>query len=258
MHWVELSCSPRHLGRLGGAAHAGAGAELGRSQAGPWRSGGRGAVNGLGSADPIDVGAQLAGEAEDAAGRLGLSQAEAELGCGTWRRREEAREEAPGHQLGRRPRGRALGSISWNKRRRGQEHQTQSEREGREGGAVTCCCYCRRRRAPADEVAGRRQGRRRRPGTRDSDLMEKAHGHEGKAAATSSCGGFVRQRRCSGELGDKAPRTRQEGKKRRKGIGARRCCSLYLSLAALEGEIERGEREMDRARVRVKGARAGP
>ena len=52
---------------------------------------------------------QLAGEAEDAAGRLGLRHAEAELGCGTWHRREEAREEAPGHQLGRRLRGRALG-----------------------------------------------------------------------------------------------------------------------------------------------------
>ena len=107
-------------------------------------------------------------------------------------------------------------------------------------------------RGSDDEVAGRRQGRRRRPGTRDSDLMEKAHGHEGKAAAMSSCGGSVRQRRCSGELGDKAPRTKQEGKKRRKGIGARRCCSLCLSLAALEGEIERGEREVDRARERLR------
>ena len=126
--------------------------------------------------------------------------------------------------------------------------------DGRHGGgrgALEVAATGRRRRATADEVAGRRQGRRRCPGTRDSDLVEKAHGHEGKAAATSSCGGFVRQRRCSGELGDKAPRTRQEGKKRRKGIGARRCCSLCLSLAALEGEIERGEREVDRARERL-------
>jgi len=108
--------------------------------------------------------------------------------------------------------------------------------DGRHGGgrgALDVAATGRRRRAPADEVTDRRQGRRRRSGTRDSDLVEKAHGHEGKAAATRG----RRRRSCSHrDRARKSSTAMQIGRS-----GARALDGSGGPCASLSGPWRRGE-----------------